>query len=625
MSGPIYQEMIQPKGAGYRSDSIKPYSHYREPVEDAPGRLAGNSRIWGDASPQVQSRVVDILIEAARDKGLNTRETAHVLAIARVESGFNPDAAAGTTSAAGLGQFIDGTGRHYGLGSNRFDAQAGARALVEHFIDNRDLARTRGQGEAYIYKYHHDGPSRDYGGLGLATSKVLPFVDKYEQLLLQQKIGAPDRAGQDIGVGAPTPTPTPSQPRIAGFDAAMQQMMPPQAGVKPHITGQYGEDRGSKNHGGVDFNYVGGQSGRNLQHPVVNSPVDGRIAFSGGAYGTVKIIDAQGNSHELLHLHSRSVKEGDSVRAGQPIGTMGGRGPEGPNQYAQHVHYQLRNPAGTIIDPVSFWNGRQVSVGGDAMPSLDTRGMQEKLAALGYTGLQGRPLQVDGIAGANTTHAVRAFQKDHGLEIDGIAGPATLGALASQKALSQQGSVGPAVQTLQAQLNQLGVTDARGRPLAVDGQFGNSTGQAVEAFQKANDLKPDGVVGPQTRQALEAALGRELKPAQAQPAAAATPSVQEMPLFQKLKGCLPDGLSAEKIAQAAACAWKAGIDAPDKVQQVHVNGSTAHVIGTTPGFRASVDLAGHAPSLQDSSQQLQVLTQQQEQQHSRQASAAMSV
>ncbi len=98
-----------------------------------------------------------------------------------------------------------------------------------------------------------------------------------------------------------------------------------------------------------------------------------------------------------------------------------------------------------------------------------------------------------------------------------------------------------------------------------------------------------------------------------------------MPLFQKLKGCLPDGLSAEKIAQAAACAYKAGIDAPDKVQQVHVNGSTAHVIGTTPGFRASVDLASHAPSLQDSSQQLQVLTQQQEQQHSRQASAAMSV
>ena len=140
-----------------------------------------------------------------------------------------------------------------------------------------------------------------------------------------------------------------------------------------------------------------------------------RIAFSGGAYGTVKIIDAQGNSHELLHLHSRSVKEGDSVRAGQPIGTMGGRGPEGPNQYAQHVHYQLRNPAGTLIDPVSFWNGRQVSVGGDTAPALDTRGVQEKLAALGYTGLQGRPLQVDGIAGANTTHAVRAFQKDHGL------------------------------------------------------------------------------------------------------------------------------------------------------------------------------------------------------------------
>ena len=616
MSGPIYPEMIQPKGAGYRSDSIKPYSHYREPVEDAPGRLAGNSRIWGDASPQVQSRVVDILIEAARDKGLNTRETAHVLAIARVESGFNPDAAAGTTSASGLGQFIDGTGRHYGLGNNRFDAQAGARALVAHFIDNRDLARSRGQGEAYIYKYHHDGPSRDYGGLGLATSKVLPYVDQYEQLLLQQKIGAANRTGQGIGIDAPAP----SQPRTAGFQAAMQQMMPPQDGVKPHITGQYGENRGSRNHGGVDFNYVGGQSGRNLQHPVVNSPVDGRVSFSGGAYGTVKIIDAQGNSHELLHLHSRSVKEGDSVRAGQPIGTMGGRGPEGPNQYAQHVHYQLRNPAGSIIDPVAFWNARQLAAGEIATPAPELRAVQEKLNTLGYRDPQGQPLLADNINGPKTAHAVRAFQQDHGLAVDGRIGPQTLAALASQKLLAQAGNTGPAVQTLQSQLNQLGMTDAQGRALSEDGRFGPRTGQAVEAFQKANGLTVDGVVGPQTRQALENALQKA--PQQATPAPAA--ALQDMPLFQKLKGCMPDGLSLEKIGQATTCAFKAGIDSAEKVQQVHVNGNTAYVIGTTAGFRASVDLASNPPSLDVSSQQLLALDQAREQQHSHTASMMRS-
>lgn len=615
MSDTIYPQMVQPKGAGYKSENIKAYSHYREPIDDAPNRLAGNSRIWGDASAQVQSRVVDILIEAAREKGLSTRETAHVLAIARVESGFNPDAAAGTTSASGLGQFIDGTGRSYGLGNNRFDAQDGARALVDHFIDNRKLASARGQGEAYIYKYHHDGPTRDYGGLDLAKDKVLPFVDKYEKLLQQQQLGAPLAPAQTTGVSA-----TQTQTQRTSFDATMQQMMPPQAGVKPHITGSYGEDRGSKNHGGVDFNYVGGQTGRNLQHPVVNAPVSGKVTFSGGAYGTVKILDAQGNSHEILHLHSRNVKEGDTVQAGKPIGTMGGRGPDGPNQYAQHVHYQLRNPAGSIIDPVSFWNGRQITTGGNNPPAIDTRTLQEKLSALGYTGTQGQALQADGIAGSHTNHALRAFQKDHGLSVDGIAGPATLGALAGQKSLPQQGNAGPAVQSLQEQLNQLGFTDGRGRALATDGKFGNNTEQALEAFQKANGLKADGVAGPLTRQALESALQKA--PQQATPAPAA--SLQDMPLFQKLKGCMPDGLSLEKIGQATTCAIKAGIDSAEKVQQVHVNGSMAHVIGTTAGFRASVDLAANPPSLEASNQQLLALNQEREQQRSQSQAVTLS-
>lgn len=183
----IYESMVQTRGSAYRNDQIKPWSHYRESIDNRPGRLAGRSRAWGDASPDVQSRVIDALIESSSRSGLTPRETAHVLAIARVESGFNPDAAAGTTSASGLGQFIDQTGRHYGLGSqNRFDHQAQSNALVSHFIDNRNLARARGQGEEYIYKYHHDGPTRDYGGLGLSNSKVMPMLEQYEQFVRQR-------------------------------------------------------------------------------------------------------------------------------------------------------------------------------------------------------------------------------------------------------------------------------------------------------------------------------------------------------------------------------------------------------------------------------------------------------
>ena len=194
MSGEVYESMVQQRGREYRNDQIKPYSHYRDPIDRSHGRLAGNSRVWGDASPDVQSRVVDELIQASRRAGLSVRETAYVLAIARQESGFNPDAAAGTTSASGVGQFVDATGAgltRFPLDSrNRFDARAGSDALVEHFVANRDLARKRGQGEEYIYKYHHDGPTRDYGGLALANAHIIPRLDVYERFVRDR---LPDR------------------------------------------------------------------------------------------------------------------------------------------------------------------------------------------------------------------------------------------------------------------------------------------------------------------------------------------------------------------------------------------------------------------------------------------------
>lgn len=184
MANTIFTDMIQSRGAAYRDQQIAAWSHYLAPIDDREGRLAGNSRRWGDASPDVQSRVVETLVESARDAGLGARETAHVLAIARIESGFNPDAAAGTTSASGLGQFIDKTGRSYGLDeSNRFDVHAQSRALVAHFIDNRDLATRRGLGEAYIYKYHHDGPMLDSGGLALGREHVIPLIDAYTRFV----------------------------------------------------------------------------------------------------------------------------------------------------------------------------------------------------------------------------------------------------------------------------------------------------------------------------------------------------------------------------------------------------------------------------------------------------------
>jgi putative chitinase len=132
----------------------------------------------------------------------------------------------------------------------------------------------------------------------------------------------------------------------------MNTILPSQNGITPHITGTYGEVRGAKVHKGIDFNYnIPGQKGINLEHPNVQSPVEGVVTFSGGKYGTVKIRTDDGHSHEVLHMKIVKVNVKDRVKAGDVIGTMGGTGPKGPKQYAQHVHYQVKDKNDQLLNP----------------------------------------------------------------------------------------------------------------------------------------------------------------------------------------------------------------------------------------------------------------------------------
>lgn len=169
-------------------------SYYTLPLQLTPGRAAGYSRRWGDASHGVQKKSIDAIIAAAKSHGLNMRETAHVLAIAFVESGFNPDSAAGTTTATSFGQFIRATGWTYGLNdSNRFELTPNAEAIVKHYIKNRDIAKNRGHRdqdlEIMIYVYHHDGASNHdvnnprSEGLRISKNQVIPYTDKIEGML----------------------------------------------------------------------------------------------------------------------------------------------------------------------------------------------------------------------------------------------------------------------------------------------------------------------------------------------------------------------------------------------------------------------------------------------------------
>jgi peptidoglycan hydrolase-like protein with peptidoglycan-binding domain len=109
------------------------------------------------------------------------------------------------------------------------------------------------------------------------------------------------------------------------------------------------------------------------------------------------------------------------------------------------------------------------------------------------------PEDVDGIFGSHTEDAVRGFQGEHSLTVDGVVGPATWSAMLAEHPdppFLQRGSAGPLVTRLQEFLNV--ATPPAAPPLTVDGDFGPRTQSAVHAYQAAHGLAADGIVGYKT-------------------------------------------------------------------------------------------------------------------------------
>lgn len=167
---------------GVQSGEVASHSYFNTPI--IAGDLRGNSRKAGDVSPEVQQEIVNRIVEYGSRMDMEDYEIAYALATARYESGFNPDASAKSTSARGLGQFINKTGEAYGITSeNQWDVDIQIQALLEHTRDNFKLARNKGYSNEYVYAIHHDGPSLDKDGLTKSKKHVMPYVPKYLKLI----------------------------------------------------------------------------------------------------------------------------------------------------------------------------------------------------------------------------------------------------------------------------------------------------------------------------------------------------------------------------------------------------------------------------------------------------------
>src|SRR5690625_2428424 len=228
-------------------------------------------------------------------------------------------------------------------------------------------------------------------------------------------------------------------------------------GYRTHpITGK----RGSF-HAGIDLVKLKGGVNAPIEAFTAGTVVYADLGKSGtglGGYGNVVLIRDRNNYGQLYaHLHSVSVRKGQSVSKGQVIGRQGATG----NVTGAHLHYEVRKK----LSPSFGWTSDKQS--STVNPTNYLKNFKH-----------GANLKVDGKWGNDTT---KALQKYFGTVVDGY--------------LSGQ--------------SQNTVTNALYGNTVKYGKNGSLVIKALQKFLNSNGakLKVDGLLGPATVRALQRYLG----------------------------------------------------------------------------------------------------------------------
>lgn len=151
------------------------------------------------------------------------------------------------------------------------------------------------------------------------------------------------------------------------------------------------------------------------------------------------------------------------------------------------------------------------------------KSMQQKLIRIRQVYTAIASISADGAFGSASAGALKQFQRQFALSIDGAYGKNTFAALdrvysqvlagsptavlPKYPGLLQQGSSGDAVRCVQSYLSALGGIVPK---VTIDGQYGSATAGSVRSFQKLARLTEDGKVGPATWSALVMAFNGTL-------------------------------------------------------------------------------------------------------------------
>ena len=138
-------------------------------------------------------------------------------------------------------------------------------------------------------------------------------------------------------------------------------------------------------------------------------------------------------------------------------------------------------------NPVNMATSSTSTVSSTVSPH-DYLGTEHKRKFLQYClNVFGYNLKVDGIIGPLSEGAIRDYQRNHGLVVDGLVGKNTWSSIKANMPTCRRGSKGNAVKCIQYLLG-----------CDKDGDFGPNTEKAVMAFQSQSKIGVDGIVGQDT-------------------------------------------------------------------------------------------------------------------------------
>ncbi|MFC5971550.1 peptidoglycan-binding protein [Halomarina salina] len=203
----------------------------------------------------------------------------------------------------------------------------------------------------------------------------------------------------------------------------------------------------------------------------------------------------------------------DCIREVMPIVrdsylTPGGTYYNGPTLDGMNVNYAtddnwddgIESVMNSLAEHIDFDGGTGGGGGGGSYswPTYSNGDRGETVYTVQYL-LEGHGYDLqyhDGIYGSEVESTVESFQSSRGLSVDGVVGPNTWEALVITVSGPTDDPYWP---TYGAQHH---LRDGEGYDIAVDGYYGSETEGAIESFQSDAGITVDGVVGPNTWQAL---------------------------------------------------------------------------------------------------------------------------